>query len=145
MEKESTSGSNQPIHNLLGIGIEGETRSKLQTITTWSKITAMGGFVNMGLNLITTFTSFGSSYKSIGTTWLIVTSLLSLVISFFLYFFLWQFSKSLKTSLDNENQEAFTAACMQLKAYMRMLGILLIASIIIGIVSVVFLSNLGRD
>ena len=140
MEKEYTSGSDQPIHNLLGIGIEGETRNKLRTITTWSKITAIGGFINMGLNLITIFTSFGRSYSS--GTWLILSNLISLAISFFLNFFLWQFSKSLKTSLDNENQEAFVAASMQLKAYMRMVGILLIASIALGIIGSLFLGSL---
>ena len=135
MENEYTSGNDQPAGNLLGITIEGETRNKLQTITVWSNITAIGGFVNMALGLIGTITTFGSLSHRAGATWLIVTNLLSLAISFFLNFFLWQFSKNLKFSLENENQESFVVAAIQLKAYMRMLGILLITSIALGIIS----------
>lgn len=140
METEYTSGSDQPASNLLGISIEGETRNKLQTITVWSKITAIGGFVNMALGLINTITTF-SNLSNRAAPWLIVTNLVSLVISFFLNFFLWQFSKNLKFSLENENQESFVAAAIQLKAYMRMLGILLIVSIALGIISSLFIGS----
>ena len=133
METNYTPGADQPVSNLLGISLEGETRSKLETITTWSKITAIGGFANMALNIISTVITLNRAFDGTSTTWLISSTLISLIISFFLNLFLWQFSKHLKFSLDNENQESFVAAATQLKAYMRMLGILLIVSIALGI------------
>ena len=145
MENKYQDKSVDSIHSLLGISIEGETRDKFQTIITWSKITSIGGFVNMGLNLISTIISFKYSLFRFGFAWLMVFSLISLAINFFLNFFLWQFSKNLKNSLDNEDQPSFVMAAMQLKSYMRMLGILLLVSILIGILSYVFvLSSIGH-
>lgn len=150
MENELPKGEqpNNPhlLNSLFGIGIGGEIKNKLYTVITWSRITAITGFVNLGLNLLITFVTYQNhnsySYRR-DSSLTMLTTVISLAISFFLNFFLLQFSKQLKISLDREDQEAFTNAAIQLKSYMRMLGILLLVTILVTILTSGFIAIMG--
>lgn len=120
---------NSPLSNsLTEIGIEGELRTKLQTIATWSKLTAIGGFINMGLSVLIIVIR---PYSIIAGNSNLFSSFITLIVSFFVNYFLLKFSTNLKSSLDNENQELFVEASANLRSYMRLIGILMIAAICI--------------
>lgn len=135
------------LNDMFGIGIDGEIRNKLYTIITWSRITAITGFVNVALSLLVTFVTYNSYSSALGfsrdSSVTIITTVISLAISFFLNYFLLQFSMHLRTSLDNEDQEAFTLATQQLRAYMRMLGIFLIVTILVTVLTSGFIAMMG--
>lgn len=118
--------------SLLGINIEGDLRSKLGTVATWSKITAIGGFTNLGLNLLNLALKSGTSYVLAGSG--ILGALVVMVIGFFVNYFLLKFSLNLKKSLDEENQEAFNESTNFLRAYFRLIGILIVIAIIFIII-----------
>ncbi len=121
------------LHNhLTEIQIDGELKTKLQTIVTWSKFTAIGGFINMGLSVLILIIR---PYSVLAGESNLFSSFITLIISFFVNYFLLKFSNSLKNSLDTENQESFTIASASLRSYMRLIGILMIVGICIMVLA----------
>lgn len=122
--------------NINNLEIEGPVRASMQSIALWTKICAIAGFVNVGLSIVSIgvtysrFESFGGSYP----IRLLLTTLVTLAVSFFINLFLFHFSRNLKQSLDTDNQEHFARSSLYLKNYFRMIIIMVIVSVILGMI-----------
>jgi hypothetical protein len=123
--------------NITAIEIEGLVRDTMQSVAQWTKISAISGFVGIGISIITLGITYNqlSSFGSSMLTSYLLTQFATIVVSFFINLFLFNFSRNLSRSLDDDDQESFVKASLYLKNYFRMIIIMVIVSVILGLIS----------
>lgn len=107
----------------------------LQGLSQWAKITAIVGFISVGLSVLTTLIVLGKYGTSVGSS--MGSGLISWVISVLLNVILFGASKSLLNAIANTDQGSLDKGFSELARYLRIVGILCI--IIGAILVVVFL------
>ena len=116
---------------VLTLRLSASTRRNLKQVSQWGKVCAVTGFIIIGLDIIQLIKSVGfGAYRNYE---FVITTIITAAISFFLNLFLWRCASHLHDSLINDSQESFVVASANLKYFARMTGILLIASLALGI------------
>lgn len=125
------------------IEIEGIARDSLQTIIQWTRICSLAGFAGLGLNLLSTILSYTrqNAFGEYGAAITVISGIISLVFSLYINSYLYQFSRNMKSSLDDEDQERFRAASSFLRKYFRMVLIMFIVTIVFAFLTAGMMSS----
>lgn len=122
-----------------GLELEGAARDSIQSIAQWTNINAIIGFISLGVSLLSTymlFSKMSSYFMSSGAGIIsILTSVVSVVLSLILNIALYNFSKQIKLSLDDDSQENFERASYYIRNYFKFYMIMIILIVILTIFS----------
>lgn len=121
----------------------------LLEIAKWSRFLGIIGYVGIGLLILISF-FIGSFLSILPASELHTVPVSTLSIVYFIlagvYFFpvnyLFQFSKSLKNSLETENQDIFENALKNLKSHYKFIG--MFVAVIISMYGILFLGAIMR-
>ena len=120
-----------------GLEVERSVRDSMQSLVQWSNINAVIGFVSLALSLINLVITYNnmSAFNSPASTMLLVTGIVSFVLNLIINLSLFNFGRQLKLALADEDQEAFNKAAAHLKAYFRLLVVMIIVVVIMAVMS----------
>ena len=130
------------LDDIFGIGVTANAANNLRTAALWGRAMAVLGFFNLGISILVLVKTLifystldnGSGYIA----GVLLSTLLTSVLLFFMYFFLYRYAAKMLSALDTESQEKLGESFGQLKAYFRFIGILLIVSVAVVILSIIF-------
>lgn len=106
-------------------------KNDLNTLSLWTKITAIIAFISAAVSLIISFSGPG---KAMG-------GIVSVFISIAINIYLFKFSNLMKNALESANQEEANMAWANLKTYFLVQGVLMI----IGLVLILFAFMMGGE
>lgn len=126
-----------------------EIRENWRITARWGNFLAIVGFVFIGIGLLAAFSlstvinmmsAMGASSPGLELLasmggWLAVVVLIGLVVQFMIVLFQFRFAKNLKIAVMQTDQTALEEAWLQFRNLFRWYGILIIASIVIGVLA----------
>jgi uncharacterized membrane protein len=127
---------NNPLEKTYELEIDTQAREHLKPITTWARIIALIGFINVGLSVLRFFMQGPNSGPGIFAG--LFGTFISGAIMVVLYIFLLRFANSTAAGVNTENQDEFNYGISNLKLYFKTIGILLIIGISLVALMIVF-------
>jgi hypothetical protein len=135
--------------SLFSLQIDPVTKSHLSSISGWAKFLSIMGMLLLALGLAATIMAFFFWPSAFNTDVMdrqianirltsAIGSILLIVICFFPFLFLFQFSSRLKRALAGSDQQEINTAFLLLKKCFRYLGILLLVVIVLYVLAFIF-------
>lgn len=124
--------------------INEDAKSHLNEVSKWANISAIAGFIALGVSLVSTFSSLSKVAGTRGASGsIIMGALITATISLLLNITLLQAATNLKKGLVMTDQNFFGVGLSKLATYFKIIGVILIVILSLIILALLFGGLIG--
>lgn len=123
--------------DLFKFEVADSTQQELKGIAQWGLISAIVGFISLGISIISQFMLMSNGRSdSFQLTMIVISTVISLVLNITLL----QAANNIKNGIAANSQGQFNEGLTKLATYFRIVGIILITVVVLVIITVMFVS-----